>query len=76
MKLRWPDRLFLDSEPEGYSPATRKGLALTGFSGNATMPEPDGGESRLFPEFVAVGVMTLQHCLRFMSGLAGGIEHL
>ena len=48
MKLRWPDRLFLDSEPEGYSPATRKGLALTGFSGNATMPDPDGGESRLF----------------------------
>ena len=35
-------RLFLDSEPEGYSPATRKGLALTGFSGNATMPGPDG----------------------------------
>ena len=37
-----PDRLFLDSEPEGHSPATRKGLALTGFSGNATLPFPDG----------------------------------
>ena len=41
-------RLFLDSEPEGHSPATRKGLALTRFSGNAMMSAPDGEESRLF----------------------------
>ena len=28
------------------------------------------------PEFVAVGVITLKHCLRFMSRLADGIENL
>ncbi len=62
---RQPGRQFLDSELEGHSPATRKGLAFTGFSGNATMPE-----------FVAVGVITLKHCLRFMSRLADGISNL
>ncbi len=40
--------LFLDLEPEGTQTSHPQGLALTRFSGNAKMPDPDGEESRLF----------------------------
>ncbi len=34
------------------------------------------GRKQTVPEFIAVGVTTLKHCLRFLSRLADGIDNL
>ena len=48
--------MFQDSEPEGNA-SHPKGLALTGFSGNAILLNPDSRKQTV-PEFFAVGLIT------------------
>ena len=75
-KLSEQQQLFLGSWARGIEPATRKGLALTGFPGNAKIPDPDGSFSNNCSWVLRRRDDYPGHCLRFMSRLAYDLEYL
>lgn len=62
-------RLFLGIRAWGEIPATRKGLSLTGFSGNTILPQTDG-KHKGCSWVLRRRVISSQHCPRFMSRMA------
>ena len=56
--------------------ATRKGLALTGFPGNAKMPDPDGSLRNNCSWVLRRRDAYPGHCMRFVSRLAYDLEYL